>query len=384
MDERWMRRALRLAERARGYTSPNPLVGAVLVRDGQVVGEGYHHRAGEPHAEILALRAAGEAARGATLYLTLEPCSHHGRTPPCSPAVIAAGIARLVVAMADPNPKVSGRGIAQVRAADIPVQVGLLADTARRQNEAYLKWVTRGVPFVIWKSAMTLDGKIATRTGDSRWITGERARAYVHRLRAENDAIMVGIGTVRADDPLLTARLPGRRPRQPLRVIVDARAELPRDCRILRTLDQAPALVAATERAPDANRAALTQAGAELLLLPEMEGRVDLAALMRELARRKVTSLLLEGGAEVTAAMLDAGLVDRAFLFVAPRIVGGRTAPGPVGGPGIASMADAHLLRDVTVRRFGEDVAISGYIADPAGEKSAVHDTPGEGGSVRP
>jgi len=382
-DQDWMRRALRLAERARGHTSPNPLVGAVLVREGRVVGEGYHHRAGEPHAEILALCAARDAARGATLYLTLEPCSHHGRTPPCSPAVIAAGISRLVVAMADPNPKVSGRGIEQVRAAGIPVSVGLLADAARRQNEVYLKWVTTGLPFVTWKSAMTLDGKIATRTGDSRWVTGERARAHVHRLRAQHDAIMVGIGTVRADDPLLTARLPGRRVRQPLRVIVDARAELPLHSRMIRTLDQAPVLVAATALAPEARRAALAESGAEVLVLPEAGGRVDLTALMRALARREVTSLFLEGGAELAAAMLDARLVDRALLFIAPRIAGGRTAPGPVGGSGVACMADALPLREVTVRRFGEDIAIGGIIGPPAGEETAA-DPDCEGDAVRP
>jgi diaminohydroxyphosphoribosylaminopyrimidine deaminase/5-amino-6-(5-phosphoribosylamino)uracil reductase len=357
-----MRRALRLADRARGCTSPNPLVGAVLVRDGQVVGEGYHQRAGEPHAEILALRAAGAAAQGATLYLTLEPCSHQGRTPPCSPAVIAAGIDRLVVAMEDPNPRVAGRGIAQVRGSGIPVDVGLLAAQARRQNEAYLKWVTGGLPFVTWKSAMTLDGKIATRTGDSRWVTGERARAHVHRLRAESDAIMVGIGTIRADDPLLTARLPGRRAQSPMRVVVDARAELPLDSRLLGTLAEAPVLVAATEAAPKTRRAALVAAGAQVLLLPEACGRVDLTALMRELGNREVTSLLLEGGAEIAASMLASGLVDRALLFIAPKIVGGRTAPGPVGGDGLARMAEAISLRDVTVRRFGADIAVSGYL----------------------
>lgn len=373
-----MRRALRLAERARGQTSPNPLVGAVLVRDGQVVGEGYHHRAGGPHAEILALRAAGEAARDATLYLTLEPCSHHGRTPPCSPAVIAARIGRLVVATADPNPRVAGEGIARVRAAGIPVEVGLLSAEARRQNAAYRKWVTRGLPFVTWKSAMTLDGKIATATGDSRWVTGERARAHVHRLRAEHDALLIGIGTVRADDPLLTARVAGRQARSPLRVIVDARAELPLESQLMRTLDRAPVLVATTDHAPESRRTALARAGAELLLLPDEAGRVDLAALMRKLARREVTSLLLESGGEVAAAMLAAGLVDRALVFVAPKLIGGRGAPGPVGGEGIGRMADALALRDVVVRRFGDDIAISGDLG-PAPEEG---DGSGGGDSV--
>jgi diaminohydroxyphosphoribosylaminopyrimidine deaminase/5-amino-6-(5-phosphoribosylamino)uracil reductase len=379
MDDQWMRRALRLAARARGRTSPNPLVGAVLVKEGRVVGEGYHRRAGEAHAEILALRAAGHTARGATLYLTLEPCAHHGRTPPCAPAVIEAGIARLVVAIEDPNPKVAGQGVACVRAAGIPVEVGLLAAAARQQNEVYLKWRVRDLPFVTWKSAATLDGKIATRTGNSRWVTGEAARAFVHRLRAEHDAILVGIGTVRADDPLLTARPPGRRSGNPLRVIVDARAEIPLDSRILRTLSEGPALVATTAAAPEPRRAALQDAGAAVLTLPARCGRVDLVALMRELARREITSLFLEGGAEITASMLADGLVDKAVLFIAPKIVGGRAAPGPVGGEGIARMADALTLRDVTLRRFGEDFAVTGYL----GAAEEGDDARGDGGPLR-
>lgn len=354
-----MRRALRLAERARGRTSPNPLVGAVLVKGGRVVGEGFHPRAGEPHAEIFALKAAGAEARGATLYLTLEPCTHFGRTPPCAPAVIAAGVARAVIAMEDPNPRVNGGGVAQLRAAGIPVTVGLLGDAARRQNEVYLKWITRGLPFVTFKTAITLDGKIATRTGDSRWVTGEQARARVHRLRAEHDAILVGIGTVRADDPLLTARLP--RARNPLRVVVDARAELPLDSRIGRTLAEVPTLVATTTEAPAARCHALRSAAAQVAELPAREGRVDLAALMAELARRQVTSVLLEGGAEIAASMLAAGLVDKVVVFVAPKIVGGRAAPGPVGGEGVARMADALPLHDIRCRRVGEDLLIVGY-----------------------
>jgi diaminohydroxyphosphoribosylaminopyrimidine deaminase/5-amino-6-(5-phosphoribosylamino)uracil reductase len=359
-DARWMRRALRLAERARGRTTPNPLVGAVLVKDGQVVGEGYHRRAGEAHAEVAALRAAGPEARGATLYVTLEPCSHHGRTPPCCDAVIAAGVARVVAASEDPDPRVNGRGLVALRAAGIDLQVGLLAAEARRQNEVFFKFVTRGLPFVTLKSAMTLDGKIATRTGDSRWVTGERARAYVHRLRAENDAIMAGIGTARADDPLLTARRP--RARNPLRVIVDARAELSLASQIGRTLTEVPTVVATTGAAPAVRRAALREAGAQVLELPEQGGRVDLTALLQELARRPVTSLLLEGGAELAAAMLGAGLVDKVICFIAPKIVGGRGAPGPVGGEGIARMADALPLHHVTLRRFGADYAFTGYL----------------------
>jgi diaminohydroxyphosphoribosylaminopyrimidine deaminase/5-amino-6-(5-phosphoribosylamino)uracil reductase len=358
-DARWMRRALQLAERARGRTTPNPLVGAVLVKEGRVVGEGYHRRAGEPHAEIVALRAAGPEARGAALYVTLEPCSHHGRTPPCSDAVIQAGVARVVAATKDPDPRVNGRGLATLHAAGIEVEVGLLEAQARRQNEVFFKFVTHGLPFVTLKTAMTLDGKIATRTGDSRWVTGERARAYVHRLRAEHDAIMVGIGTARADDPLLTARRHGAR--NPLRVIVDARAELSLASQIGRTLCEVPTVVATTVAAPAARRSALREAGAEVVELPGADGRVDLKALLQELARRPVTSVLLEGGAELAASMLAAGLVDKVICFIAPKIVGGRDAPGPVGGEGLARMADALPLHHVTCRRFGPDYALTGY-----------------------
>jgi diaminohydroxyphosphoribosylaminopyrimidine deaminase/5-amino-6-(5-phosphoribosylamino)uracil reductase len=370
-----MRRALRLAARARGQTMPNPMVGAVLVKEGQVVGEGYHRRPGEPHAEVLALRAAGDAARGATLYVTLEPCAHYGRTPPCCEAVIAAEISRVVVAMGDPFPKVAGRGIDAIRAAGIPVEVGLLEAEARRLNEVYLKWVTRGLPWVTLKCAMTLDGKIATRTGDSRWVTGEQARAYVHRLRAEHDAIMVGIGTVRADDPLLTAR--GRRKRNPLRVIVDARAELDPGSQIVCTLREVPTLVATTSAAPGERVERLREAGAVVELLPDNNSRVDLPALMAELARLSVTSVLLEGGAELTASMLAAGLVDKAIVFIAPKLVGGRDAPGPVGGEGVARVADALPVREVTFRRFGADFALIGYVqAAPSSRLQA----PGEDG----
>src|SRR4051812_11209153 len=233
-DVQWMRRALRLATRARGKTAPNPMVGAVLVREGQVIGEGYHHRAGGPHAEVLALRQAGPAARDATCYVTLEPCCYHGRTPPCTDALIEAGVARVVAAMQDPFPRVAGGGAAALRGAGIRVDVGLLEVEARRLNEAYLKYVTQGLPFVTLKMAMTLDGKIATARGDSRWVTGEAARRAVHRWRAEVSAVMVGIGTVLADDPQLTARLPGAR--NPTRVLVDARAELPINSHIGRTL----------------------------------------------------------------------------------------------------------------------------------------------------
>jgi diaminohydroxyphosphoribosylaminopyrimidine deaminase/5-amino-6-(5-phosphoribosylamino)uracil reductase len=359
-DARWMRRALRLAARARGSTAPNPMVGAVLVRDGAVVGEGYHRVAGGPHAEVLALRQAGDAARGATCYVNLEPCCHFGRTPPCTRALIEAGVARVVAAMADPFPRVAGGGLEELRDAGIMVEVGVLETEARRLNEVYLKYVTQGLPFVTLKMAMTLDGKIATTTGDSRWVTGEEARRAVHRWRSENAAVMVGIGTALADDPLLTARVP--RARNPTRVVVDARAELPLNSQIGLTLRAVPTLVAVSVSAPADRCQSLETAGARVLRLPEMAGRVDLRALMSELAHLELSSVLVEGGAELAAGMIDAGLVDRVAFFIAPKLIGGRNAPGPVGGAGLPLMENAIPVHDVTVRRFGSDIALIGYV----------------------
>jgi diaminohydroxyphosphoribosylaminopyrimidine deaminase/5-amino-6-(5-phosphoribosylamino)uracil reductase len=355
-----MRRALQLAARARGKTAPNPMVGAVLVKDDQVVGEGYHRVAGGPHAEVLALRAAGSAARGATCYVTLEPCCHHGRTPPCSDALITAGVARVVAAMQDPFPRVAGGGAAALRAAGIPVDVGLLETEARRLNAAYLKYVTQGLPFVTLKMAMTLDGKIATASGDSRWVTGEAARRAVHRWRSETRAVMVGIGTARADDPQLTARLRGAR--NPTRVLVDARAELPLNSHIGRTLDTVATIVAAGESAPADRCAELAAAGAAVLRLPEQAGRIRLRSLMEELARRELSTLLVEGGAELAAGLIEEDLVDRVIFFVAPKLLGGRSAPGPIGGTGRSLMSAAIPIHDLSVRHFGSDLALMGYV----------------------
>jgi diaminohydroxyphosphoribosylaminopyrimidine deaminase/5-amino-6-(5-phosphoribosylamino)uracil reductase len=336
------------------------MVGAVLVKEGQVVGEGYHHRAGGPHAEVMALRAAGPAARGATCYVTLEPCCHHGRTPPCTDALIEAGIARVVAAMLDPFPRVAGGGAAALRAAGIPVEAGLLETEARRLNQAYLKYVTQGLPFVTLKMAMTLDGKIATAAGDSRWVTGEAARRAVHRWRSEVQAIMVGIGTVLADDPQLTARLPGGR--NPTRVLVDARAELSLNSHIGRTLQRVPTIVAAAESAPVDRRAVLEAAGAVVLTLPETGGRIRLRALMTELARRELATVLVEGGAELAAGLIEEDLVDRVLFFVAAKLLGGRAAPGPIGGVGRTRMSEAIPVHHLTLRRFGEDFALIGDV----------------------
>lgn len=356
-DERWMRRALRLSARARGRTAPNPMVGAVVVADGRAVGEGWHPRAGEPHAEVFALRAAGEAARGATLYVTLEPCCHYGRTPPCTDAVLASGVRRVVAAMSDPFPKVAGGGLARLREAGLEVECGLLEADAADLNRAYLKAVRTGLPWLTLKMATTLDGKIATRTGDSRWVTGEAARKHVHRLRDWHDAVLVGIGTARADNPQLTARLRGAR--DPLRVIIDHRAELSPDSTLARTARETPTLVIAGEAA---KAEALEERGVQIERVPSRDGRVDLDAALRALVRRGVHSVLCEGGAVLAGSLLDAGLVDEVCWFLAPKLLGGADALGALGGAGVERMADARQLHHVRVRRFGPDIAVTGYV----------------------
>lgn len=365
-----MRRALRLARRAAGRTSPNPMVGAVVVRDGRVVGEGYHARAGAPHAEAHALRAAGAEAAGATLYVTLEPCDHHGRTPPCTEAIIAAGVRRVVAAAEDPNPLVAGRGLERLRAAGLTVETGVLEDEARALNEAFFKFISTGRPFVTWKYAMSLDGKVAAHTGVSRWISGERARTLVHRLRAGADAIMVGVGTALADDPLLTARGRGGHGgsggRDPVRVIVDSRLRLPATARVLHPGSAAPTWVATTPHAPAERRRALEAAGAEVLMLPDAGGRVHLPALMDELGRRQVTSVLCEGGPTLAAALLEDSLIDKVYCFISPRLIGGAAAPGALAGTGSPNPDLAWRLHRAAWRRVGEDLLAVGYVSEAA------------------
>lgn len=365
-DRQWMRRALRLA--VKGFTPPNPMVGCVLVKDGIVVGEGYHPKAGEPHAEVFALRDAGERAQGATAYVTLEPCCHHGRTPPCADALIAAKVARVVVAILDNNPKVGGKGIKTLRAAGIPVELGILEAEAMQVNEAFFHFHETGRPFVTLKAAMTLDGKIATRTGDSEWITGDRARKYVHRLRAQSGAVLAGVGTMLADDPALNARLSGvKLDRQPLRVIVDSRLRTPPQAQAVRIAaaapDFAPLLIATTENADRQNARALEQNGVEIVLLPMTpEGRVDLTALMTVLAQRQIISVFVEGGGGIHAALLENELAHKVLFFVAPKIVGGREAVTPVEGTGVGNMGAAWNVHRMEVHRFGDDLALEGYL----------------------
>ena len=357
-DEIFMREALRIARNAEGRTSPNPLVGAVVVREGKIVAEGWHRRAGTPHAEIHALNMAGELARGATLYVTLEPCSHFGRTPPCARAIVDAGISRVVAAMTDPNPQVAGRGFEILRSAGIQVEVGTLEAEARRLNEVFIKWVTRKLPFVTLKFACSLDGKIATVGGESQWISGIESRTFTHRLRDTNDAILVGVGTVIADNPSLTTRLVEGK--NPVRVIVDSRARTPPDSTVV-TDKSARTIIATTSRAPEEKLSALKSRGVEIITAGDGE-HVDLEILMRALAERELTSVLVEGGGTIHFAMLKAGLVDKVLAFVAPKILGGANALTAVAGAGFEKLSDAVSLKDLTTERFGDDILISGYV----------------------
>jgi diaminohydroxyphosphoribosylaminopyrimidine deaminase / 5-amino-6-(5-phosphoribosylamino)uracil reductase len=361
--ERFMRRALELAERGRGLTSPNPMVGAVVVAsDGEVVGEGFHVRAGAPHAEVEALQAAGPRARGATLYVTLEPCAHHGRTPPCVDAIVAAGVARVVAAVGDPNPRVSGRGFEELRRAGVETATGVAAAAAERQNRVFLTAMRAGRPHVTLKAGMTLDGKIADVHGASRWITGEAARRHAHRLRGEADAIVVGIGTVLRDDPELTVRLSPPWPREPFRVVLDTGARTPPTARIVKAGTSARTLIVVGGDAPAARTRDLEAAGATVLRCPRRDARIDPSALLAELFAREVRAVLVEGGGEVHAAFLDAGLVDRVAIFVAPLLLGGRHASSVVAGAG-RELKRAVRLGAFGVTPLGDDLLLEADIS---------------------
>ncbi len=351
--------ALRLAAKGRGRTSPNPMVGAVVVAAGRILGQGYHQRAGGPHAEVLALRQAGRRAAGATLYVTLEPCGHTGkRTPPCVPLILESGIRRVVVAQLDPNPLVSGRGIRTLRAAGLRVEIGCGARQARRLNAVYSHWMRTGRPFVIMKAGMTLDGKIATASGESRWITGEAARRDAHRLRSRVDAVLVGIGTVLRDDPALTARVSDQPRRQPIRIVLDSRLRIPLKARVLSGLQEAHTLIATTKTAPVRKIHLLRRRGIDVLVLPERNGRVSLPDLCRQLGRLRITSLLIEGGSTVNASLIRNNLPDRVVLYVAPLLLGGEDAKGLIGGLSPKHLRESVVLEGVTIRPAGHDMVI--------------------------
>ena len=361
IDENFMQEALALAKLGRGRTSPNPMVGALIANEGQIVGRGWHQKAGTPHAEIHALTEAGAAAKNATLYVTLEPCCHQGRTGPCSEAVIAAGIKRVVVAMVDPNPLVAGCGINGLREHGIVVETGVLAEAAARLNAPFIKWISCRLPFVTLKTGMSLDGKIATRCGDSRWITCGESRLEVHKMRDAADVILTGIGTVLADDPELTARLP-EGGKSPVRVIVDRLARTPLTAKIVND-GKAPTILAVSPDAPPDNVAALTAKGVEILYIPEgHDGGLDLGMLLRNLGQRCFTHVLVEAGGTLNTSLLFGNFADRVVLFVAPKIIGGASAPGPYGGLGSEFLSDAVELEDISVRNVGEDFMIDGYV----------------------
>ena len=358
-EERFMMAALELAEKGRGRTGTNPLVGAVVVSAGNIVGEGCHEVLGGPHAEVNALRTAGGKAEGATLYVTLEPCAHHGRTPPCVDEIVVAGVARVVMAFRDPNPLVDGRGEIYLMRHGIKVDRGPCEEIARRQNEAYLKRIRSGLPFVTLKMAVSLDGKIATRTGDSRWITSEESRSSVHRMRSWSDAVMVGIGTVLADNPRLTVRNGGDPYMSPLRVVVDSMARTPLNNHVTDT-SEAPTLVAVTRKAPVEDRRALEQMGVEVV---EVGGddHVDLKSLLELLSEREIASLLVEGGGDLAYGLWEGDLVDKIVFFFAPIIIGGREAPGPIGGEGAPVVDEAWKVSIDGVSRSGPDIEVVAY-----------------------
>lgn len=365
MDEKYMEQALTLAQYARGRTNPNPMVGAVIVRDGRVVGQGWHRQAGTPHAEINALQQAGELARNATIYVTLEPCSHHGRTGPCVEALIAAGIKKVIIAMTDPNPLVAGQGIQKLHEAGIEVVEGVLSGEAAKLNEIFIKWISTKMPFVLLKSAMSLDGKIASYTGHSKWITGADARAYGHKLRDIYDAILVGIGTILADNPSLTTRLEYQG-KNPARVIVDSKARTPIESNIV-TDGLAKTIIAVTHEAPQDKVDTLRACGVEVIVCESKSGGVNLSYLFKVLGELQITSILIEGGASINASALEDNLVDKIHWFIAPKIIGGSRAPGPIGGKGITEVNNAKVFEDVHIELIGEDILISAYMRDREG-----------------
>lgn len=356
-DERFMRRALELAERGRGWVSPNPMVGAVVVRDGRIVGEGYHERVGEAHAEPNALAQAGEHARGADLYVTLEPCCHQGRTPPCTTAILSAGVARVVVAMPDPDERVAEKGLAVLRAAGVTVEVGLLEEEAQQLNAAYVHHRKTGQPYVLLKWAQTLDGRVATATGHSQWITNEASRRRVHQLRSESDAVLVGIGTLLADDPQLTARGVYASRRQPTRIVLDSLARTPLTARVLD--GSASVILCATERAPQERLSALQAAGAEVLVLPESPaGKIDLIALKQALGARQIVQLMVEGGPQVATSFLRARVVDQTVCFIAPIVIG--TGIDAIGDLQVGRLPEGVRLCNLTLERLGDDLMLTG------------------------
>ncbi len=361
-DQDFMLKALTRARKASGLTSPNPLVGAVIVADGAIIGSGFHPHAGEPHAEIFALREAGDKAKGADLYVTLEPCNHQGRTPPCTEAIIKAGIRRVISGTLDPNPQVSGRGIERLKQAGIQVETGLLEKECCQLNEFWNKFITTGLPFVTLKSAASLDGRIATRTGHSQWITNKKSRHYVHQLRAAHDAILIGIGTLLKDNPRLTARIPGEKPRNPYRIIVDSMLRTPLDSKVFGS-DGSERVLLATKPHDEKKIAPYRNLVLDILTIPSNSlGQLDLAELMKVLGAREITSVLIEGGSEINGSALDNKIIDKICFFYAPILVGGRGSLGMISGHGAETIDRALPISDINIHNFDDDICVEGYL----------------------
>lgn len=350
-----MRLCLRVASKGKGFVSPNPLVGAVVVKEGRILGKGYHPAYGAPHAEVFALQEAGEEARGATLYVNLEPCAHYGKTPPCTKAIIKAGIKEVVIGMSDPNPLVRGKGIKELQEAGIDVKIGVLEEEARRLNETYIKFITEGIPFVTLKMAQSLDGKIATKSGESRWITGEKARQFVHRLRREYDAVLVGAGTVLADNPSLRVYGKGR---DPMRIVLDGKGRVSPSAKVFQT--GVRRFVFTTSSASPSWVKELQDRGVEVII--SKGKKVDIEGMLKELGKRGIASLLVEGGGETAASFLEAGVVDKLLFFIAPIIIGGREAKTSVEGEGCQNLSEAIKLNYSRIRKIGEDILIEAYL----------------------
>ena len=361
MDSSYLEMAYGLAEKARGWARPNPYVGAVLVRKEKIVGYGYHERPGKAHAEVVALDRAGSLARGSTLFVTLEPCVQWGRTPPCLGAVLRAGLARVVISSPDPNPIVFNKGIRALRAAGIDVSVGLLEDRNRNLNETYYKYITRGIPFVTLKAAVSLDGRISSRLFDSRWISSAQTREYVHLVRGEYDAIMVGINTILKDDPRLTVRHPHWQGKKIARVILDSSLRLPLEARILTTLREGKIIVFTSKKSPAKKAAALRQKGAEVVEIPGSAKKLELQEVLHRLGQRGLSSLLVEGGSLVLTAMLEERLADKFFLTISPRLIGGEGAPSFFEGKGISRISESLELQKTTSFKIGKDIIVEGY-----------------------
>lgn len=363
MDDRhFMKTALELAALGRGTTSPNPMVGAVIVKDGKIIGKGYHKAAGSAHAEVNAIDDAGDAARGATLYVTLEPCNHTGRTPPCTEKILAAGISRVVVAIEDPNPDVRGGGNRYLSEKGVEVTTGVCESRARLLNENFIRYVTTGRPFVTLKWAATLDGRIATRTGDSRWVTGAESRAFVHGMRHASDAILVGINTVRQDDPSLTARLENAAGKDPHRIVLDTKLSIAANAKMLTQDSDADTFIITGNNISETKRKTIESLGARVIRTQLKKGRIDLDALMDRLGKMEITSLLIEGGGKVIASALAAGIVHKVSLFYAPKILGGDDGVPVCSGRGPEKMDSSIRVRDIRLHRFGEDIMLEGYL----------------------